>query len=319
MKSKLFNVLKILISVGMLAYVLLTLNWDNLAQVVSEVRWGYIGVAVVLAFAGVALRAVRWQALLKGLAIDVPLGRLVKLYFVGTFFNCFLPTGFGGDAIRVVELARGSHKAPEAAGTVLVDRATGLWVMFVMGLVALPFGAGDIPQGMVWLVTAVALAVVIGGWVVMGTRFIPWLGSKVKLPGQAKLERFYRALSGCGYVALAQACAISLIFNLMVIVVNFMIALGLNVDLPLGTFFIFSPLLAMALLIPSVGGLGVGEAVYQLVYGTLDVSKEFSTTMSLTRYMIQSVLPGIVGGILYAIDGALGLRTDPDKNLEVID
>ena len=68
---------------------------------------------------------------------------------------------------------------------------------------------------------------VVGGWLVMGTRLVPWLGARVRLPGQAKLERFYRAVSGCGYRALGQACAISLVFNLMNVTVNYLIGLAL--------------------------------------------------------------------------------------------
>jgi uncharacterized membrane protein YbhN (UPF0104 family) len=309
MKSKLFNVLKVLISVGMLAYVLtVQVDLRGLATVVSEARWSYLLPAVLLAIGGVALRAVRWLALLRALHIAVPLRKLVKLYFVGTFFNIFLLSGFGGDAIRMVELARQSKKTPEAIGTVLVDRATGLWTMFVMGLAALPLGAKDIPREMALFVAVVATVTVLGGWVVMGTRFVPWLGSKVRLPGQAKLERFYDAVSGCGYTALGQACGISLIFNLTTIVVNFMIARGLNVDLPLGTFFLFSPILAMSLLVPSVGGLGVGEEAYRLMYSTVDVASDAAVAMSLTRYVVQTVLPGLIGGVLYAIEGAVALR-----------
>ncbi len=296
----------------MLAYVLLVqVDLRQLWDVVARARWGYLLGAELLALGGVALRAVRWLVLLRALEIDVPLRRLVKLYFVGSFFNIFLLSGFGGDAIRVVELARDSKKAPEAAGSVLVDRATGLWMLFVMGLLALPFGWQDIPPDMALLVAAFAAAAVLGGWVLMGTRFVPWLGSKVKLPGQAGLERFYRAVSGCGYAALGQACGISLIFNVMSITAQFLIARGLNIALPLGVFFLYAPILAMSLLVPSVGGLGVGEQAYRLVYRTVDVAGGAAVAMSLMRYALQTVLPGLVGGVLYAIDGALGLRGRP--------
>ena len=308
MKSRLFNILKVLISVGMLAYVLLVrVDLRDVGDVVARARWGYLFPAVLLAIAGVALRAVRWLALLHALRIAVPLRRLVRLYFVGTFFNIFLLSGFGGDAIRIVELARQSKRTPESIGTVLVDRATGLWMLFLMGLAALPFGARDIPRQMVLLVVAAALAVVAGGWVVMGTRFVPWLGGKVRLPGQAKLERFYQAVSGCGTIALGQACAISLVFNLITITINWMIARALNVELPLGTFFLYSPILATSLLVPSVGGLGVGEEAYRLIYSTVDVAGDAAVAMSLTRYVVQTVLPGLIGGVLYAVEGAFAL------------
>jgi uncharacterized membrane protein YbhN (UPF0104 family) len=317
MRSKIFNVLKIAISVGMLAYVLLIqVDLRQLWHIVLQARWGYLVLAGALALGGVALRAVRWLVLLQALEIDVPLKRLIKLYFVGSFFNIFLLSGFGGDAIRIVELARDSKKAPEAAGTVLVDRATGLWTLFLMGLLALPFGLQDIPLNMALFVTAIGLVAVAGGWIVMGTRFVPWLGNKVKLPGQQKLARFYQAVSGCGYPALGRACGISLLFNLLVIAVRFLIALGLNVHLPLGTFFLFAPIQSLALMVPSVGGLGVGEEVYRLTFGTVDVAGDAAVAMSLMRYALQTILPGLIGGVLYAIDGARGLRDEPQPQIQ---
>lgn len=316
-KSKIFSVLKIVVSVGMLAYVLLIqVDLGQLWRVVLQAKWGYLVLAGVLAIAGVALRAVRWLVLLQALAIDVPLKRLIKLYFVGSFFNIFLLSGFGGDAIRIVELARDSKKAPEAAGTVLVDRATGLWTLFLMGLLALPFGFRNIPINMALFVSVIALFAVIGGWVVMGTRFVPWLGTKIALPGQDKLERFYQAVAGCGYAALGRACGISLIFNLLVIAVRFLISLGLNVHLGLGTFFLFAPIQSMALMVPSIGGLGVGEEVYRLMFGTVDVAGDVAVAMSLMRYALQTVLPGLIGGVLYAIDGAQGLRDRSESQMQ---
>ena len=94
-----------------------------------------------------------------------PMFGLINLYFVGSFFNTFLPTSFGGDAIRMVELARHSKRAPEAVGTVLVDRANGLWVLFIVGLLALPFTAQYIPLQTVILFAAIYVAGVAGGWV----------------------------------------------------------------------------------------------------------------------------------------------------------
>jgi uncharacterized membrane protein YbhN (UPF0104 family) len=310
LRSVLFNVLKVVISVGMLAYILLVrVNLSDLAAVVAGARWGYLLLGALLAIAGVALRAVRWRALLQSLEIAVPLGRLVRLYFVGSFFNIFLLSGFGGDAIRMMELTRYSKKGPEAIGTVLVDRANGLWVLFVIGLVALPFAARDVPQSTTMLIAAVSLAVVIGGWVVMGTGFVPWLGSKVRLPGQAKLERFYQAVSGCGYAALGKASAISLIFNLMNVTINYVVARGLNVDRPFGVFVVFAPLLSASLLLPSIGGLGVRETAHTLMYGTVGVKDASATAMGLAQFGVQTLVPGLIGALLYALEGARGLHS----------
>jgi uncharacterized membrane protein YbhN (UPF0104 family) len=167
---------------------------------------------------------------------------------------------------------------------------------------------------MVLLIGGVALAVVIGGWVVMGTRFVPWLGSHIRLPGQDKLDRFYRAVSGCGYRALGQACLVSLIFNLMNVTTNYTIARAFDVRLPLGVFVTFAPMLAMSLMLPSVGGLGVREEAHRLLYGTVEVPSTLAVAISLTTFAAQTLLPGIVGAVLYALEGAAQLRAAPPES-----
>jgi uncharacterized membrane protein YbhN (UPF0104 family) len=308
-RSTIFNVLKIAISVGMLAYVLIfRVDLGALWEALLRARWGYLATAILLAMAGVALRAVRWMVLLRAHEVDVPLRRLVRLYFVGTFFNIFLLSGFGGDAIRMMELSRHTDRAPEAVGTVLVDRATGLWVLCIIGLIALPFASTYLPSQMVLVIGLVGAAGVVGGWLVMGTRLVPWLGARIRLPGQAKLERFYHVVSGCGYRALGLACAISLAFNLLNVAVNYMIGLAFWVQLPLGVFVSFAPILAMSLMLPSVGGLGVREEAYRLLYGTVSVTDSAAVAMSLSTFGVQTLLPGIVGALLYFLEGASGLR-----------
>ncbi len=315
-RSRWFNAIKVAVSVGMLAYVLLVrVNLGELGSVLSGARWGFLALGVLLSLAGVALRAVRWWALLRGLRIQVLLRRLVGLYFVGSFFNAFLPTALGGDAVRTVELARQSRKTPEAIGTVLVDRANGLWVLFAMGLLSLPFAARDIPPQMAILVGLVSIAAVAGGWVVMWTRFVPWLGAKITLPGQAKLERFYHAVSGCGYLALAQASGVSLLFNWMNVTVNYLIALGLNVERPFGIFLVYTPVLSVSLLVPSIGGLGVRETANVLLYGTVGVEDAFAAAMGLVQFAVQTLAPGLIGGLLYVVEGALGLRRGAQEDV----
>jgi uncharacterized membrane protein YbhN (UPF0104 family) len=312
MKSKLFNVLKIVVSAVLITYLLVfQVDVGELWQVVLQARWGYLVAAAVLMIVGTALRAVRWQVLLQAIHIDVPLRRLVHLYFVGAFFNIFLPTGLGGDAVKMAKLARSTGRAPEAIGTTLVDRATGLWVLFVLALLALPFSRALLPEGWPLTITLATVCVVLGGWVVMGTPLIPWLGSKVRLPGQEKLERFYRSVSQLGYRALGRACVVSLVFDLLLILFNVLIAYGLNVDQPLGIFVLFTPIISFSLALPiSIGGLGVREQTYVLLFGSLGVSDTAAAAMSLTNYALTNLVVGLVGGVLYALEGTRGLTTD---------
>jgi uncharacterized membrane protein YbhN (UPF0104 family) len=312
MKKQLFNVLKIVISAGLLIYLLVfQVDLGGLWHVVRQARWGHLAAAMAVMITGTALRAVRWQVLLQALDIKVPLGRLVHLYFVGAFFNIFLPTGLGGDAVKMAELAHSTGRAPEAIGTTLVDRATGLWVLFLLALLALPFSYTLLPQGWTPIITLGTLSGVVGGWVVMGTPLIPWLGSKVCLPGQRKLKRLYHSISQLGYRALGNACIVSLIFDILLIVFNLLIAYGLNVDQPLGIFLLFTPIISFSLALPiSVGGLGIREQTYILLFGSLGVADTVAAAMSLTNYALTNLVVGLLGGMLYAIEGTKELTTN---------
>ena len=115
-------------------------------------------------------------------------------------------------------------------------------------------------------------------------------------------------MSGCGYRALGRACAISLVFNLMNITVNYLIGLAFWVQIPLGVYVAFAPILSMSLLLPSVGGLGVREEAHRLLYGTVSVADSTAVAMSLTTFGVQTLLPGIVGAVLYLLEGASGLH-----------
>ncbi|MCP4536083.1 MAG: flippase-like domain-containing protein [Chloroflexi bacterium] len=309
MKKHAFNILKIVVSAGLLVYLLVfQVDLKEFWNVVRQARWGYLIAAMILMIVGTALRAVRWQVLLQALDIDVPLQRLVQLYFIGAFFNIFLPTGLGGDAVKMAELARSTGRAPEAVGTTLVDRATGLWVLFVLALLALPFSYTLLPDGWLPIIVLGMSGVVVGGWVVMGTPLIPWLGSKVRLPGQEKLERFYRSVSQLGYRALGKACAVSLIFDILLIIFNVLIARGLDVDQPLGVFLLFTPVISFSLALPiSIGGLGVREQTYVLLFSALGVSGTVSAAMSLANYALTNLVIGLLGGIVYALEGTRGL------------
>ena len=116
---------------------------------------GYLALAFALFVSSLVVRAFRWRVLLQGLGIKVPFGRLVRLYFVGQFFSSFLPSQFGGDVMRAVELTQDTQSSA-AIGTVLVDRMTGLIMLFAMGLAVLPCQAARMEPWLVWVLLGVA-------------------------------------------------------------------------------------------------------------------------------------------------------------------
>lgn len=96
-----------------------------LALQMADYRWI---VAAILAYVLVEISAAaRWQILLKVQGINLSIPRLSGLFFIGMFYNQFLPGGTGGDIIKSYYLLKETpSKKAGALLAVLFDRLIGL-------------------------------------------------------------------------------------------------------------------------------------------------------------------------------------------------
>ena len=123
---------KILITVTLLAVVFLVVDFRKVGAVLKSVDWRDMLTATAIYQLGIFVRAYRWQVLLRAQDMYTPYCRLVQLYYIGSFFNTFLPSGFGGDVVKTYELSRQTSSGASSVSTVLVDRLMGLAVLFAM-------------------------------------------------------------------------------------------------------------------------------------------------------------------------------------------
>lgn len=309
-KDKLLNLLKVCFSLGLLAFLLTQVGWQQTLETLGKARFPYLAAAFVLYLVGIVVRAYRWQILLSALRIDIPLTKLTALYFIGTFFNNILPTGIGGDVVRVYRLSKQSKRPIESVGTVLLDRATGLLVLFLIALMALVFSYQSIAPN----VAAAILLLCLGSWAGLGLVLRrDWLERWGLLRIMAKIKQLreiYESVYACGLKAIGGALAISLVFNVLLIAVNYLIALSLGVEIPLWYFLLFVPLISFLLVLPiSLSGLGVREGGYVYLFAQAGVPAPLALAMSLLFYALN-VATGLIGGVLYAFEGAQGYMED---------
>ncbi len=303
------NLLRIALSVATLALLLRAVGWQAIWQVLRAADLRLLALAWGLFLLGVGVRTLRWRALLLGLGLRAPLRRLFALYLVGGFFNSFLPTGFGGDVVRVLELAQGNDNAA-AVGTVLVDRLTGILSLMALGLLLLPLSSGLAPW-LWWSVLLICGAGLSGGALLLEGRFLrrltAHLPGRLSLMGAGMLARVYAAVTGCGWRAMGQALALSTAFNLLNIGVYWLCGRAVGISTGLAFYFVAVPLLSLALLFPiSVGGLGVRDWVAQPLFAAVGIASQQAAAMSLTTYAVGAAV-GLIGGALYLWAGVRGL------------
>jgi hypothetical protein len=81
--------------------------------------------------------ALRWHLVLSAATPSPGPAALLKIVFVGLFFNQMLPTGVGGDAVRAWRCSRIGIGLGAAIRSIL-DRACGYLVLVVLYALGLP-------------------------------------------------------------------------------------------------------------------------------------------------------------------------------------
>jgi len=305
MKRHLSTILKVGFTVIGLAVVLWRIPPKDIIQVVQEASLNWLVLAFLLVVISLFLRAYRWQLLLRGLNATVRYRRLVELYFAGNFFNAFLPTGFGGDAVRMIEVAQ-DVPGNVAAGTVIVDRITGLVMLFVMALVVLPFRPDGFSSQLTWIILISCLSGLLASVILLEGSLIRRFGSLLPGPlspmGSGPVAKVLQAVRGCGWRAIAGALAVSTVFNLILVAWWYAAGRALGYEISYIHYLLVVPLLSLALLIPSVGGLGVREvlAPYLFTSAGLDSGEVAAQAVALSLLVFVIMrLASLLGAPVY--------------------
>lgn len=312
------NLVKIVVSVGLLVLLIQAVGWQETLAVARRARLGFLGMAAGIYLLTLFVRAARWQILLGAQGIRVPVRRLAYLYFVGSFFNMVLPSGVGGDVIKIYELARHnpgdlSHFEARVTSSVIADRVSGLVVLFLMGTVALPWAVERLPPSIVGVLLALTGASLVG----LGVLLIPSLRRRVEhhIPGahwlfsRRGVRGLYASLDSYSWPALWRAALVSLGFNGLIVLVNVALGLAFHVNVRLVDYIVFVPIISFLLVLPvSINGLGVREGGYVALFGQVGVPRESALAMSLAFYAV-TLLAGLIGGVWYVAENLRSLRS----------
>jgi uncharacterized protein (TIRG00374 family) len=277
------------------------------AIAMADWRWMILS----LAAAGVCelFGILRWQLFLRMLHIEVPLRETSRLFFIGAFFNQFLPGTTGGDVVRVIFLMR-DHPENKAEGflSVAVDRLLAVMVLVIMGLLfawlrhdwfAQSFAVGHL---MKWFAITLVLmgGALVASFVLTSRHLVTLLPRKfpfrrqvIKLSKlwQLCLENRREALLGAIYTVpmlLAYFSAFCFAARAFTDKVSFW---DMTSIMPLIT--------AISSLPISLNGIGVREALFEELLAELcGVSRGTGLLISIAGMTVY-LLWGLVGGVFY--------------------
>ena len=286
--------IRLLVSVSILAVILRSIDVRPAWQVVLDARPGWLLLALLMQFGSTAVSAYRWQLIMRNLGFGQSFSFYWNSYFKGMFFNQGLPTSIGGDALRVLDVAARGFRKRDALYGIAIDRITGMGALLLLALVAHLVNPDLLPvqvyRPILWLSAAGLLG--FAGLSLLGR--LPLLDRHAQLAILKTVsDRLLQAVSVRRLVLLASSLLVPLLALLGFFAVGR--ALGLRYDL-VTYLAIVPPALVLTVIPVSIAGWGVREGVLVGLFSLIGADKTVVLMMSVVYGMMLIVvsLPGLV-------------------------
>ncbi|MDX1523863.1 MAG: lysylphosphatidylglycerol synthase transmembrane domain-containing protein, partial [Anaerolineae bacterium] len=231
-RKLIFNILKIVVSVALLTFIYYQIDLQQFLTLIRQANRSWLLAALVAMFLGVVIRAWRWQVLLNALGDKVSLIKLTEIYFIGFLFNNLLPSGLGGDAIRMLELKPHTKHGSDTVTSVIVDRFLGLSALQAIALIGLLFDWEAVPVAFAYFTVAIFIAGVGGGLLLINRPLYLALQNRIplfrRLTELKMIGNLFESFQRYPLAALGKSYAVSLLFNVVHIAMNVFIGWGLG-------------------------------------------------------------------------------------------
>jgi hypothetical protein len=281
MKKTFTTTLKLLVTAGVMWYIIDKLGWQAIVGTVSHARVKWLVATGIVFLISNFIGAYQWKLLLKNKGIDLSYAKSSRLYFIGMFFSNFIFGMAAADAVRItyLKLDKSSGKAGFAA--TFLDRFAGLIAMLAFAV------AGSVvllkQKALESRSLDIALIALLGTFGLLVALFCLIVSSRFQKIFFALISRSFlpaalkQGISTLTAEVILEAhdrhvilpvAALSTVIQLLRIggTITCAAALGLLTPANVQYFFIFVPMLAMLMIIPLPFGVreGIGGTLFML-------------------------------------------------------
>lgn len=296
--------LKIVITLILLIYIIDKLNFERFLKLVREAQLIYIIIALLILAFSYFVNTYAWRLLLGAQGIKVPLSKLASYYLIGLFFNNFLLSSVGGDIVKAYQLARYTQKTVDSSVSIVASRFATIFALLILCLISSIIGNKLEIAGSLFLFLAFLCSLILI-FIFFNINFLSWLKSWFNSFWSARVRDliFQIHSSVSSYknnpLVVFKVVIFSLTFQIISILVPYVISLALGLKISIFYFLIFIPLIRIVILLPiSFNGLGLREGAYVTLFSQIGVSPEMSFSISILGYFMLTCI-SLIGGILY--------------------
>jgi uncharacterized protein (TIRG00374 family) len=305
--------LKFAVTLGLLGLLAAKVDLKAVGERIGSIGCAPFALCVLVTLGLSMLVSLRWQLILARMGNPLSAAECFRVVMIGQFFNQILPSGMGGDAVRVWLLGRRGARLRTAFLSVAADRIFALGAVVLCMFAAFPLLLHGPAAWPVALLTLAGMAGIlsllrIDHIFALGARLLP---RRLSAAAETPLGRGIAVLRGVGttlrlilraWPEAAVVAGISVFTQLAFGGVVFFIARSLHVPIGLLTVIaLFPPALLLSMVPVSLGGWGVREAALVWLLGTAHVPQDAALAISVL-FGLVTMAAGLPGGVLWLFE-----------------
>lgn len=300
---------KVAVSGVLVLYVLQSVDLDAIRRVLLGTDALFFAIAAALSVGNPLLSSKKLDVLLRAKAADVPFRSVVRYYYIGKFFNAFLPATVGGDVVKAHLLSMDAGHFGDAYSSVFMERFLGVLAVIGLGTIASLLFVRLLPGVVFTILFGIYLpATVLVSAALWWDGLPAFLRTYLPAPERAassgvarKLSEFYAAIHDFkrdrAYVWLA--LLISIVHQTSVIVSYYALAEAIGMGVEPWYFFVLVPIATIIVFLPiSIAGIGVQEATFVFLFSLVGGTSDQAVSLSLLVHAL-ALFPMVVGAVAY--------------------
>jgi uncharacterized membrane protein YbhN (UPF0104 family) len=285
-KNRLLKLLlKLAVTTACIWYVSGKIDFAKTGAALQYTNWFFLLLAFIAFIVSKLLSAIRLNIYFRNIGIHLSEKQNIKLYWLGMFYNLFLPGSIGGDAYKVIVLTK-KYAIPykKTTAAVLLDRFSGLLGLGLI-LAAYSFFVLDNSLYVILTITGTIMAVVI-------------LYCVVKFWLKDFTQSFLPTL------------LLGILVQATQVVCAYLIVAALGIPATATDYiFIFLVSSVVSVLPLTIGGLGIREVVFLEGSKYFGLMRETAVVISLLFYFITLITSAC--GLFYVFKDPLKKEKDP--------
>ena len=280
MKKQIKFFLKLFFGLAILIYLFSKISFQEFWHFLYNAKYEYFIIALSLYILGQIISAKKWMLLSEYLHFNYTFFEYIKFYFLGMFYNMFLPTNIGGDFVKIAKL-KDNKKNCIIRGIISVfsDRITGVFVLILFILSGFLFY-----NKLIWL-NVINILIIISSLICI-LIFIYLIKNEQIIPKKVKIFFYYTKLL-CSKTCIIKIITISILFHTLLVLIHFCIAQMYNFNIPLTYYLILYPITAITASLPlSINGIGLKEFVYVYMLKLFHIDASGAILFAMTFNMV---------------------------------